>query len=118
MVRHRQIAAAFILFCLGGTSISINALPAAAEQFDLIIVGSGLAGLSAALEAGRSGAKVLVVDEASIFGGHAIMSEGELNIVDSPFQRSRGVQDSPGLAFTDFTRWGEDNERRCRGSDC
>jgi predicted oxidoreductase len=80
------------------------------EQDDLIIVGAGLAGLSAALEAGRSGAKVLVIDEASIFGGHAIMSEGELNIVDSPLQRSNGIQDSPDLAFADFIKWGEDND--------
>jgi uncharacterized protein len=81
-----------------------------AEQADLIVVGAGLAGLSAALEAGRSGAKVLVIDEASIFGGHAIMSEGELSIVNSPFQRSKGVQDSPDLAYSDFIKWGEDND--------
>jgi len=84
--------------------------PNSIENSDLIIVGAGLAGLSAALEAGRSGAKVLVIDEASIFGGHAIMSEGELNIIDSPFQRSKGIQDSPDLAYTDFTKWGEDND--------
>jgi succinate dehydrogenase/fumarate reductase flavoprotein subunit len=77
---------------------------------DVIIVGAGLAGLSAALEAGRAGAKVLVIDEASIFGGHAIMSEGELNIIDSPLQRSDGIQDSPDLAYKDFTYWGEDND--------
>jgi FAD binding domain len=65
------------------------------QNSDLIIVGAGLAGLSAALEAGRSGAKVLVIDEASIFGGHAIMSEGELNIIDSPFQRSKGIETPP-----------------------
>jgi uncharacterized protein len=80
------------------------------ESHDLIIVGAGLAGLSAALEAGRSGAKVLVIDEASIFGGHAIMSEGELNIVDSPLQRSHGIEDSPDIAYSDFTKWGEDND--------
>ena len=80
------------------------------ENSDLIIVGAGLAGLSAALEAGRSGAKVLVIDEASIFGGHAIMSEGELNIVGSPLQRSRGIQDSADLAYRDFTKWGGDND--------
>jgi predicted oxidoreductase len=84
--------------------------PPTSEHADLIIVGSGLAGLSAAVEAGRSGAKVLVVDEASIFGGHAVMSEGELNIVDSPLQRSKGVKDSPDLAYADFTKWGEDND--------
>jgi uncharacterized protein len=84
--------------------------PNSVETTDLIIVGAGLAGLSAALEAARSGAKVLVIDQASIFGGHAIMSEGELNIIDTPFQRSKGIQDSSDLAYTDFTKWGEDND--------
>jgi uncharacterized protein len=97
---------------LAGFAKSERPLPHAnsVETTDLIIVGAGLAGLSAALQAGRSGAKVLVIDEASIFGGHAIMSEGELNIIDSPFQRSKGIQDAPDLAYTDFTKWGEDND--------
>jgi predicted oxidoreductase len=103
---HRAV---LISLCLSGVPTSTDARPAH-EQPDLIIVGSGLAGLSAALEAGRAGAKVLVIDEASIFGGHAIMSEGELNIIDTPFQRSKGVQDSWDLAYTDFTKWGEDND--------
>ena len=88
----------------------LSSTPSSIPDSDLIIVGAGLAGLSAALEAGRLGAKVLVIDEASIFGGHAIMSEGELNIVDTPYQRSRRVQDSPNLAYADFTKWGEDND--------
>jgi succinate dehydrogenase/fumarate reductase flavoprotein subunit len=101
---------ALIAPSLAGETTSANSPQQAHGQSDLIIVGAGLAGLSAALEAGRSGAKVLVIDEASIFGGHAIMSEGEVNIVDSPFQRSKGIKDSPDLAYTDFTKWGEDND--------
>jgi uncharacterized protein len=84
--------------------------PHSIDNSDLIIVGAGLAGVSAALEAGRSGAKVLVIDEASVFGGHAIMSEGELSIVDSPFQRSKGIQDSSDLAYSDFIKSGKDND--------
>jgi succinate dehydrogenase/fumarate reductase flavoprotein subunit len=112
-LRNPLLAIALILGLLqplGGFTKPANPSPNSVEQADLIIVGAGLAGLSAALEAGRSGAKVLVIDEASIFGGHAIMSEGELNIVDSPFQRSEGIQDSWDLAYTDFTKWGEDND--------
>jgi len=43
---------------------------------DVVIVGAGISGLSAALEAARGGAKVTVLDMASVFGGHAVMSEG------------------------------------------
>ena len=43
---------------------------------DILVIGAGISGLSAALEAARGGATVLVVDMWSIFGGHAVMSHG------------------------------------------
>ena len=79
-----------------------------ASASDVIIVGAGISGLSAALDLGRGGAKVLVIDMASVFGGHAVMSQGSLSIVDTPTQRAAGFKDSPELAFQDFHRWGED----------
>ena len=41
---------------------------------DVLVVGSGPAGLSAALEAGRTGARVIVVDEQQEFGGSLLAS--------------------------------------------
>ncbi len=75
---------------------------------DAVVVGAGIAGLSAALEMARGGADVLVVDMSSVFGGHAVSAHGGLAIVASPVQAAAGVQDSPEIAFTDFTDWGED----------
>jgi flavocytochrome c len=72
------------------------------------VVGAGIAGLSAAYEAGRAGARVLVVDMWSVFGGHAVMSEGQVSMVDTPFVRARGFTDSVDLAFRDFVDYGED----------
>ncbi len=43
---------------------------------DLLVIGSGPAGLSAALTAGRSGARVLLIDEGSRLGG-SLLSENE-----------------------------------------
>jgi flavocytochrome c len=74
---------------------------------DAIVVGSGIAGLSAAYELANGGARVLVIDMASVFGGHAVMATGDLCLVDTPFQRARGIQDSADLAYQDFMRWGE-----------
>ncbi|MBC8353698.1 MAG: FAD-dependent oxidoreductase [Planctomycetes bacterium] len=77
-------------------------------QTDVIVVGAGISGLSAALELGRSGADVTIVDMASVFGGHAVMSQGGISIVNTPTQVAFGIQDSPDLAYRDFIRWGED----------
>lgn len=54
---------------------------------EVVIVGAGISGLSTALELGRSQARVTVVDMSSVFGGHAVMSQGGVCIVDSPVQR-------------------------------
>lgn len=78
---------------------------------DVLVVGSGMAGLSAALESARGGARVLVIDMASVFGGHAVMSGADVAIVDTPLQRALNVKDSADLAYEDFIRWGEDNDR-------
>lgn len=78
------------------------------EPVRVVIVGSGISGLSAALELGRNGVDVTVVDMSSVFGGHAVMSQGGLSIVDTPIQRQAGLHDSPDLAYGDFITWGED----------
>ena len=75
---------------------------------NVIIVGAGISGLSAALELGRGGANVTVVDMSSVFGGHAVMSQGGVSVVDTPIQRETGWEDSPELAQRDFIEWGED----------
>jgi flavocytochrome c len=75
---------------------------------DVVVVGAGISGLAAALEAGRQGARVQVIDMWSIFGGHAVLAGGVLNIVGTPVQEALGIEDSPELAYSDFMSWGED----------
>src|SRR5262249_23048010 len=65
----------------------------------VIVVGAGISGLAAALDLGRGGAKVTVVDMSSVFGGHAVMSQGAVSIVATPDQEKAGIKDSPDLAF-------------------
>jgi len=42
------------------------------EKFDLIVVGGGFAGVSAAMEAGRKGLKVLLIEKFNCLGGAAV----------------------------------------------
>lgn len=76
------------------------------------VLGAGISGLSAALEAARGGASVLVADMSTVGGGHAILSNGAVSIVGTPLQEQRKIADSPQLAEKDFLARGEDNNRR------
>ena len=73
----------------------------------VLVVGAGIAGLSAALEAEAQGARVTLLEAASVGGGHAIKAGG-FSMVDTGLQRSRGIQDSPQLAWKDIQVWAED----------
>ncbi|MFZ0578192.1 MAG: FAD-binding dehydrogenase [Psychrobacillus psychrotolerans] len=73
-------------------------------EWDVIVVGAGLAGLVATAELAGAGKKVLLLDqepEAS-FGGQAWWSFGGLFLVDSPEQKRLGIQDSYELAWQDW----------------
>ncbi len=73
-------------------------------DYDVIVVGAGLAGLVATTELAEAGKKVLLLDqepEASL-GGQAWWSFGGLFLVDSPEQRRMGIKDSRELALQDW----------------
>ncbi|KAI0003886.1 Flavocytochrome c [Xylariaceae sp. FL0662B] len=57
----------------------------------VIVVGSGLAGLSAAHEALRAGAAVHMVDRAPKPGGNSIKASSGINGAGTQFQRDRGI---------------------------
>ncbi|MGA7876899.1 MAG: FAD-binding protein [Desulfoferrobacter sp.] len=46
------------------------------EQKDIVIIGSGLAGLSAAIEANRAGASVTVLEKMKVTGGNTCIRDG------------------------------------------
>jgi len=81
------------------------------RETDVLIVGAGISGLTAALDLGRAGIRVTVIDMSSVFGGHAVMSQGGVSIVDTPTQQSAGIQDNIEMAIDDFLTWGEDANR-------
>ncbi|MGG5207662.1 FAD-binding dehydrogenase [Chryseobacterium sp. MIQD13] len=73
-------------------------------QPDVIIVGTGLAGLTAAMEITNAGKKVLLLDQETEqnIGGQAFWSFGGLFLINSPQQRRMGIKDSYELALQDW----------------
>lgn len=74
------------------------------EQADVVIVGSGLAGLAAAAELGDRGMRVIMVDQEpkQHLGGQAFWSLGGLCMIDTPEQRRMRIRDSRALALNDW----------------
>jgi succinate dehydrogenase/fumarate reductase flavoprotein subunit len=60
----------------------------------VIVLGSGAAGLSAAVSAAQAGASVTVLESASTLGGTTAISGGGIWIPANPWGAARGVKDS------------------------
>ena len=72
------------------------------ETFDVVIVGSGFAGLAAAYEAKKAGASVVVLEKMPTPGGNSIINGGIVSAAGSPLQGKFGIKDSPELMAKDM----------------
>jgi succinate dehydrogenase/fumarate reductase flavoprotein subunit len=73
-----------------------TAVGAADERYDVVVVGFGIAGGCAALEAARAGARVLLLEKAAVHGGTSSMSGGHFYLGGgTAVQRATGWEDSP-----------------------
>ncbi len=76
------------------------------HETDVIVVGSGAAGLPAAIRAVEGGASVIVVEANYDVGGHAIISGGHMALGGgTSAQKKYDIPDSPDTVFSDLTDW-------------
>jgi succinate dehydrogenase/fumarate reductase flavoprotein subunit len=72
----------------------------AMEEADVVVIGSGAAGLSAALAASTSGARVLVLEASSRYGGATAVSGGQVWAPANHRMAEIGLDDSLEAALT------------------
>ena len=82
----------------------MNTTDQTSDNYDLIIAGSGAAGLSAAISAARSGLKVIVLEKESLWGGVTCYSGGVLWTPAHHLMLADGGQDSEEQALTYMER--------------
>ena len=76
------------------------------EEADVIVVGSGFAGLAAAIEAKNAGASVIILEKMKGFGGNSTISDGVMAAAGTSLQEKLGIQDSPKLMASDMMKAG------------
>ena len=70
------------------------------ERFDVVVLGTGAAGLTAAIAAHEGGASVAVFEKAEQVGGTTAWSGGQVWIPNNPHMPEVGVEDSREKALT------------------
>ena len=71
-----------------------------ANECDVLVIGSGASGMSAAVSAAAHGLKVLIIEKEPKFGGTTARSGGWLWIPGTSLAKAWGIQESPDLART------------------
>ena len=76
------------------------------READVVIIGSGAAGIPAAIVAREGGSSVIVLEANRDIGGHAICSGANIPLGGgTSVQKRAGINDSPDLVFQDLTDW-------------
>jgi len=75
--------------------------------FDLIVVGAGMAGHSAALEAARLGGRVLLLEKTGQYGGSSRMCGGAFAFAGTKVQKDNDIPDSAQLLEEDLMKAGK-----------
>ena len=90
--------------CLASHTASAKETQKFDSVYDVIVVGSGVAGTIAAIAAAEKGASVLLIEKMSRLGGTSRISGLNFACVNSPAQKEKGIQDSPEKLADDMFR--------------
>ncbi len=78
------------------------------EKTDVVVIGAGATGMSAAITAHDLGAKVILLEKMPIMGGNSQLAAGGMNAANTRFQAAKGIEDSTELMFTDTMKGGKE----------
>ncbi|WP_423189019.1 flavocytochrome c [Alkalibacterium sp. f15] len=78
------------------------------DSYDVIIIGSGGAGLAAAIEAKDAGANPVVFEMMPVAGGNTKKSSAGMNASETKFQEAAGIEDSNDAFFEETLAGGNE----------
>lgn len=84
------------------------AKPQFTETTDLLVVGSGAAGFTAAMSAQDAGVKnIIILEKMAVPGGNSQLAAGGMNAAGTVYQKAQGIEDNAQLMFDDTMKGGK-----------
>lgn len=77
-------------------------------ETDVLVIGAGGAGMTAAIEAYDQGSKVIIVEKMPFSGGNSVRAKGGLNAAETSTQKEMGIDDSIEAFFNDTYKGGKE----------
>jgi fumarate reductase flavoprotein subunit len=77
------------------------------DKTDVVIIGAGATGLTAAITAHDDGAKVIVLEKMPITGGNSQLAAGGMNACETKFQKEKGIKDDCQIMYDDTMKGGK-----------
>ncbi|WP_339288927.1 flavocytochrome c [Paenibacillus sp. FSL E2-0201] len=92
----------------GASEASYTPLDQLKDSYDIVIVGAGGAGMSAALEAKAKGLNPVILEKMPVAGGNTSKSSSGMNASETKFQKDQGIKDSNDLFYEETLKGGHD----------
>lgn len=80
---------------------------AQSTEADVVVIGGGGAGITAAIAAHEKGARVILLEKTSLLGGNTNYATGGINAAGTKIQAAAGIEDSPELFMQDTMKGGK-----------
>ena len=90
------------------SQISYTSIDKLKEKYDIVIIGAGGAGMTAALEAKAKGMNPVIFEKMPVAGGNTLKSSSGANASETKFQKEQGIKDSNDLFYEETLKGGKD----------
>ncbi|MFC5630521.1 MULTISPECIES: flavocytochrome c [Streptococcus] len=77
------------------------------DSYDVVVIGSGGAGMSAAIAAKQGGASVAIFEKMPVIGGNTSKSSGGMNASETKFQKEQNIDDTNDLFYEESLKGGK-----------
>ncbi|MGX7244772.1 flavocytochrome c [Enterococcus quebecensis] len=91
----------------GASSNGYTDLSELEDNYDIVIIGAGGSGMTAALQAKESGMNPVILEKMPVAGGNTIKSSSGMNASQTKFQKEEGITDSNDKFFEETLKGGK-----------